>query len=199
MILELEHYYMDDTVNYLDLKTHKLHVPKIPADNVMLLDDIHIENTSNVFNPLEFKSESEKIYNANIDIYFESHMIEYAESIIKALVKNHNTGLKKEYFRKQNKYVFFIETNNKKIALFEVLDSVINYYCVTLSLTWLVYKLSDFKYENMIKNITSMELISVQDNLTILNQKYKKVEENVLDLLYIVNPYLTEKIKYKFI
>lgn len=181
LVIEYGHKYMDEPLNENDIKIKKqvenlinLFAKGKEVKYVALLDDIHIKEE--VFNELEYRKYYE-LTGSSLKIVRESEMVKYANSKFKEI----EIKCKKEYFRKEDKYVYFYITNEgKKIAVKEVINGLDRYYCVFLSYIWSILKID--------KN-NSSEL------LTIINKEFKTVEENVLILLkenkdgYIDNNY----------
>lgn len=162
-VVEIGHLYADDlnlksidpAISIFNQITDKENLFKVFMIDELNCDKIYQKNTlKNIKNIYSY------FYDKNIylnEINLESNMInEVNLEII-------NSFLYKEYFKKDNKYVYFFKTKNKKIAMFEKKNEKITYYCQTLSLFWLIYKIKKYKTNNII---------------TIINTKFKKIEEN---------------------
>lgn len=96
----------------------------------------------------------------DIDFYFEKDFNCKAKEIIATIYPE---KIKKEYFRKTKKHVFFYISENGKIPLYEEKDGEHKNYCQLLSLAWSLYKREEFK----------------SDNIIILPKEYQKVEMQV--------------------
>ena len=192
MINELEHFYMDNCLDVDKLYKNNSYIKNKNANNVLLLDDIHINNYQNNMDLSYLKEQLKTVYQTNVHIYFESEMIDYAELTLNLLQKNKNFYLKDYFFKNQQKHVVFIQTKSDKsfkIALYEydVKNKTVNYYCVLLSLTWLLSKLFNFNYKELEMYSKTSQFAELQNLNNYLEDKYKKVEENVLILLGIID------------
>lgn len=195
---------MDNCLDLNKLYKNNSYIKNKNASNVLLLDDIHINNYQNNLDLNFLEEQVKNIYQTSVQIYFESNMIDYADLTLCLLKKNKNYYLKDYYFKKQQKHVVFIQSkidNSFKIALYEY-DSnkkTINYYCVLLSLTWLLYKLFNFNFLELESYVNTGEFSSLQHLNNYLEDKYKKVEENVLTLLDIIDERFIQYVTNTFI
>lgn len=97
-------------------------------------------------------------------IYFEKQFAESATEFIGKLPKE---SLRVESFRKQKKKVTFLKNDSHLIPLMSERDSVVSFSCQLLSSLWRQHKES-----------LAFEL-SKSKTLTILDQKFKSVEDDV--------------------
>lgn len=77
-------------------------------------------------------------------------------------------NLKVEYFKRDDKYIEFLQTDNYKIPLKNIKDSQVTYSCQMLASLWTLMKSEIYKEKQIV---------------TVLNKKYHKVEMHILDLL----------------
>lgn len=98
-------------------------------------------------------------------VYFEKVFYNDVDRIYSNLAKN---NLKVEYFKKEDKYVEFLQTGHYKIPLKKIKDTEVTYSCQMLASLWTLMKSEMYKEKQIV---------------TVLNKKYHLVEMHILDLL----------------
>lgn len=110
----------------------------------------------------------------DITFYFEKDFNGKAKEIINSICPE---KIKKEYFRKAKKHVFFYKSSIGKIPIYEEVEGNTKHYCQLLSLAWSLFKKQEFE----------------SDNVIILPKEYEKVEMQVnqmqIELFGINNTY----------
>lgn len=166
MSIEIGHIYVKDIDNMEDILIPSIkkyiHLNISGLKNVLLIDNkeenlTHKEQQSIVFvlNDIFAKHKID-----NVAFYFEKDFNLKAKEIINTIDPS---KLKKEYFRKTKKHVFFYKSENGKIPLYEEYSGEHKNYCQLLSLAWSLFKREKFK----------------SDNVLILPKAYEKVEMQV--------------------
>jgi len=180
MIIEFGHVYYENIFNKnFNLDNIKKEIQIIENlkiekyTSVVLVDDKNYN--LNLYEKKKIENQIKLVY-SNLGhcpdyVYFEKEFYFFEEKFNKII---NNYIIKKEYFKKENKYVFFIYTKNYKIPIYFIKDDIKHYTCQSLALLWSIYKhkkasdyyLNDFKIIN------------------ILNSKYKKVEDQINEILF---------------
>jgi hypothetical protein len=178
MIIEYGHIYYEDILNKklpedeikksinLALEYMK-NLPYEKFETVVLLDDKNYDlNESEKKELIMFISNYYELLGLKPDyIYFEKVFYNDVERIYSNIAKN---NLKLEYFKKEDKYVEFLQTANYKIPLKKIKDTKITYSCQMLASLWTLMKSEMYKEKQIV---------------TVLNKKYHLVEMHILDLL----------------
>lgn len=166
MTIEIGHIYVKDLNNIEDIL-----LPSI--NEYKKIEEKHNEKLLLIDNKEEFITQQEKqaiiqeidkIFKKNdlhgIKYFFEKDFQEKADEIINKISIE---KIKKEYFKKQKKHVYFYLVNNDKIPLYEEKEGNKTYYCQLLSLAWSVFKYELYKTRSIL----------------ILPKIYQKVENQV--------------------
>ena len=171
MNLEYCHIYYTDYLKDKDIIKKTLHNEKhlfklnYKDIKLILIDDKNLSLTN--YEKLEFKSKiiQEAIY-LNMSpsfIFFEDSFNNLAEYIFNKIPK---CFIKREFFRKENKFVYFFNDGENKFSLREEKDNIVKNYCVLLSTAWSVYKNYNFG-----------------KNFIILDERYSFIEKRVSFIL----------------
>jgi hypothetical protein len=179
MIIEFGHVYYENIIN------KKLNIDDIKKEikiienlklkkytSVVLIDDKNYN--LDLYEKKKVENQIKLLY-SNLGhcpdyVYFEKEFY-FLEKIINTIIERYE--IKREYFKKENKYVYFLYTKNYKIPIYFIKENNKYYTCQSLALLWSIYKhkkateyyLNDFKVIN------------------ILNLKYKKVEDQINEIL----------------
>lgn len=97
----------------------------------------------------------------DISFYFEKDFNDKAKEIINTICPE---KIKKEYFRKAKKHVFFYRSNNGKIPIYEEAEGNTKHYCQLLSLAWSLFKKQEFESDNVIILPKEYEEVEMQVN-----------------------------------
>lgn len=178
MIIEYGHIYYEDILNNqipVDEIQHSIDVtvaymnehPNEQFETVVLLDDKNYDLTDVEKSDLVlFVSDYYASLGLRPDsIYFEKVFYNDIMRIYSNIAKE---KLKVEYFKRDDKYVEFLQTDNYKIPLKNIKDSQVTYSCQMLASLWTLMKSEIYKEKQIV---------------TVLNKKYHKVEMHILDLL----------------
>lgn len=179
MIIEYGHIYVDDIYNgTIDvdsisksiveaIKQNRLN---IVSKNVVLIDDKDYSLSNDEKNNIEqiVRELYKKLGLEPDEVFFEKKFKDYDYIIFDNI---DDAKFKSEKFRKDKKIVHFLKVGDHKIPIKQVRDGDTSYSCQFLSSLWLLYKKG-----LMIDGVYS-------PTLTILNRKYKKIEEQVLLIL----------------
>lgn len=134
-------------------------------NNIILIDDKYLNLSTHdkeIFN-IKLLKECSTLNMTPHHIFYEDYFNNLADYVFDNIPKKYIT---KEFFRKENKYVYFINYKNNKFSLREEKDNVIKNYCVLLSTAWSIYKFYYFG-----------------DNYTIINKEFDIIEKRVSIIL----------------
>lgn len=185
--IELGHIYQDMELNedYLVyLKRSQNLISNLDEDNKtlkLLIDDLNIsEKKWDEKDLILFLKDNE----INVDIlFYESKFASIAEMFISEI---DNSYIKKERFRRDKKTCLFFKNGNYKIKLKTIYDNDdIEYSCVLLSALWQLCRLGFYKYpKDSYLFLNDKEIVS-NKTITVIDNKYAFVEEQVLELVSI--------------
>lgn len=181
MTVEIGHIYIKNIVDMEKillqsiLEYKKLNIKE--KNKVILVDDK--EEKLNVEEQLKVKEMILNFLNKqdlfDVDIYFENDFQDKATKIIEKIDQN---KIKKVFFRKSKKHVFFYKTINEEIPIYEINQEGVKHYCQILSLAWSVFKQEHYQEKNML----------------ILPETYRNIEKQVntlqLELFFNENYYI---------
>lgn len=206
MIYEILHKYLDEDINDNDIllldKTSQIIKENINLSEnnqlVVLLDDIHINERR-----LDLSDLHSLLYsyfpNNDINFHYESKMKEFLDIFIEKL----KPYIKKEHFKKHNKYVYYILIENKKNYLYEICieTNKIRAYCLFLSYIWCLFKIFNFNKIDFINYVSFNKINNktLVNNLLIIEKKYSIIEDKVLDLVNLLNSDVVNFIDLKYI
>lgn len=178
MVLEYGHIYYEDILNrtipVLDIRKSIVSALSYINNNideefkkVVLIDDKNY-----TLNEIEKDEASLFVLNYYRElglapdlIYFEKVFYEKVCRIYSSIPKE---ILKVEYFRKEKKYVEFLCNENYKIPLKSIRNGNVSYSCQMLASLWTLEK---------------SEIYSDRKVITVLSEKYQKVEMQIIELL----------------
>jgi hypothetical protein len=162
----------------LRLKERLQHKPQKRITTSILVDDYHCD--SFLWNEAEIRALLKNNYGIDVDfIVRESTLAEVAEKIIESFPE---TSLKWESFKKDKKVFFFIN-NGIKISLKEIKNKQVKYTCVSLSCAWLLIRLGCYSCPDRCFLFNSGEHFQAEEVMSILSEKYKRNEDQVLELI----------------
>ncbi len=177
-MIEFGHIYLEDIMNETFHDDDLMKERNIINENswnfvekVVLIDNKEFELSlvEKVAYEKKVKQHYESLGFSNFQIFFEADFVSKAMDIEKLL---HSNSIKKEFFRKDNKYVYFCHDDKNKIHIKSTKNKEVKYSCVFLSTAWLIEKTKG---------------LNKNSNHIILNKKYEKIEYDVNQLLKILN------------
>ena len=169
---EVGHVYADclnkQELNKGILKFKKSDLYNKPSYLTILIDDYNVVSCLD-----NLESRIKKIFHEqelDVDCYYESEMVRYTD-IVFDFFRNY---IKREFFKKQKKWAYFLCIKDKKIKLKEVYsDGSVKYSCICLSVIWHLkrqYNMGDILLNNK-ENIIPI--------YSVLSCKYKSIEQKV--------------------
>ncbi len=163
-LVEVGHIYLDEMLSLshcvpLDIYKENYN----DCDAILMVDDLNIDKENISIKEID---EFYREFNCVLcEINTERNMLKYVDQVLYLF----DGYIKKEYFRKDKKHVYFFKKGNHKIALYSVYENKRKEYtCSLLSLCWLLYK------HNYFKNFREYK-----KHIVIIPEKFKIIEDNV--------------------
>ena len=184
--IEFSHIYSDETFGDEQLRSMQILkkvVSNMEKENKTFVVSILIDE----FHPTTFILDEEKIvskfkkYGITVDfVGYESKFGGVADKVIKNIPKS---LLKFELFDKSQKEVLLLRKNKLKIGLKEKSKFGVKHTCALLSASWTLCRLGAFRVPlGSVRNFTGKSF-DAKKTITILPEKYRSVECNVINIL----------------
>ena len=197
--VEVAHIYQDEPLNIDYIRSLKQSIETVQSLGLndysikILIDDLHVDNEKSWgLHELLYILYSENI---PVDyIAFES-AFQFSKENILDFISPEN--LRWESFRKENKRVLFYTDGEMKFALKTEQNGGEKYTCTFLSFCWHLCRLGVIEYPlHSVLPLNNNKKIQCQKTLTLLDKKYKKIEDRVQRLLN--NVVSSDRISYHY-
>ena len=184
--IEFAHIYADEKLGdeqFKSIELLKKVIKKLEKENKTFSISILIDE----FHPVVFKLKKNKVIKefeekgVKIDfIGYESKLCPIANKLIKELPKSE---LKLENFNNPQRKVLLLKNHDSKIGIEEEFEFMSRHTCAILSASWSLCRLGNIEIpKNAIERITKKPF-EAKKLITILPEKYRIVENKVLDII----------------